>query len=292
MAQNTIAVICDFDGTLCPDTADRLVSKLGLNPGHFWKEVAALVEDGWDPPLAWLNRLLELARRGKIEPVTRELLQTVGRGMELYPGVLDFIDRYRGRLQENAEFRDAGVTINWYIVSAGLEEILKATPAGQLATDIFGCALDYDEHGVAVSVKSAVTFTEKTKFIFAINKGISGEELRRNPYRVNDAMDLADRAIPFEHMVYLGDGPSDIPCFSMIRAQGGKGVGVTPPDDIELRKPYELAEGQRVTVGPYTADYRDSSDLFRMLWRIVDGMAGLIVEKRAQRMRSGPGHQP
>ena len=86
MVQNTIAIICDCDGTLCSDTATKLISKLGLAPDQFWREVAALVEDGWDPPLAWLNRLLELARRGEIEPITRNLLRGVGRSTELYPG--------------------------------------------------------------------------------------------------------------------------------------------------------------------------------------------------------------
>ena len=124
----------------------------------------------------------------------------------------------------------------------------------------------------------------------AINKGITGEELRRNPYRVNDAMEPAERRIPFENMVYVGDGPSDIPCFSMIRHLGGKAIGVMPPDDIELRKPYELAEGNRLTVGPYTADYQEGTDLFKMMMRIVTVIADSILEKREQRIRSSPAH--
>lgn len=290
MAQNVIAIICDCDGTLCSDTATRLVSEVGLDPKEFWKEVGGLVKSGWDPPLAWLNRLLDLARSGEIEPITKEKLQAIGNSTRLYPGALDFIDRLRNRLRENVEFREADVTINWYIVSSGIEEILKTTPAGELATDVFACALDYDGAGHAIAVKGAVTFTEKTKFAFAINKGISGEELRRNPYRVNDAVVPADRPVPFEHMVYIGDGPSDIPCFSLIKAQGGRAIGVMPPEDVQLRKPYELAEGQRLTVGPYTADYSETSDLFRMLWRIVESIADSIVEKRAHRVRPAPGY--
>ena len=288
MAQNVIAVICDCDGTLCPDTASRLVSELGLDPQRFWREVAGLVEGGWDPPLAWLNRLLDLARSGQIKPITREKLQDIGRSMQCYAGTSDFVERLRQRLGENVEFRDADVTVHWYIVSSGIEEILRATPVGALATDVFGCELEYDGAGNAVAVKGAVSFTEKTKFIFAINKGISGEQLRRNPYRVNDALDPADRPVPFEHMVYIGDGPSDIPCFSLIKAQGGRAIGVMPPEDLKLRRPYELAEGKRLTVGPYTADYGDTSDLFKMLWRIVEGIADSIVEKRAHGVRPAP----
>ena len=290
MAQNVIAIICDCDGTLCPDTTHKLVWELGLAPEEFWADVSGLVEDGWDPPLAYLNELLSLARSGDVGPITREALRAVAGTIEFYPGALDFVAHLRERIGENREFRDAGVAIDWYIVSSGIEEILMATPLSELATDVFGCAFQYDAEGNALAVKRAVTFTEKTKFVFSINKGISGEELRRKPYRVNDALNPDERRIPFEHMVYIGDGPSDIPCFSMIKKNKGHAIGVMPPEDVELRKPYELAQGERLTVGPYTADYRDGSDLFKMLWRIVETTANSMLEEKAQRVRPAPRH--
>ena len=290
MTQNVIAIICDCDGTLCPDTTDLLVSELGLGPKEFWQEVSELVENGWDPPLAYLNRLLALARSGEIEPVTRDKLRHVAKAVQFYPGALEFVAALRERLHEKMQFREAGVMIDWYIVSSGIEEILSATPLGDLAMDVFGCAFQYDAEGRAVAVKRSISFTEKTKFVFAINKGISGEELRRNPYRVNDAVLGEERKVPFEHMVYIGDGPSDIPCFSMIKYNKGHAIGVMPPEDLELRKPYELAQGQRLTVGPYTADYTDGSDLFKMVSTIVENIASTILEERAQRTRPGRGH--
>ena len=291
MAQDVIAIICDCDGTLCPDTTNQLVTQLGIDTGQFWsQEVTPLVEQGWDPPLAYLNKLLELPRSRLIDPLTRSKLQAVGESVEFYPGVLDFVRRLRLRASESPGYNEAGVTVEWYIISSGIEDILRATPLGQLATDVFGCAFEFDETGVAVSVKRAVTFTEKTKFIYAINKGIPGDALRRNPYRVNDAMEQQDRRVPFANMVYIGDGPSDIPCFSMIKKADGHAIGVWPPEDHELRRPYELAEGERLTMGPYAADYRDGSDLFKMLSTIVTGITGSILEKREQRVRPAPGH--
>ena len=103
-------------------------------------------------------------------------------------------------------------------------------------------------------------------------------------------MEPTDRRIPFESMVYVGDGPTDIPCFSMIRHLGGKAIGVMTPGDVELRKPYELAEGNRLTVGPYTADYRDESDLFKMMMRVVTSIAESILLKRAQYTRRASTH--
>ncbi|MCY4366397.1 MAG: hypothetical protein OXE17_09270 [Chloroflexi bacterium] len=291
MAQDVIAIICDCDGTLCPDTSDRLVRELGIDSREFWKNrVNPLVEDGWDPPLAYLQQLLVEARESDGGGLTQERLNAVGAGVEFYPGALDFVPRLRALLSANADFAEANVTIEWFIVSSGIEAVLTATPLVTEANEIFGCAYAYDDEGRAVAVKRAVTFTEKTKFIYSINKGISGAELRRNPYRVNDAMGQADRRVPFRNMIYVGDGPSDIPCFSMIRYLGGKAVGVTPPDDSDFRRPYELAEGQRLTVGPYTANYEEGSDLYRMMARLVTGIADSILEEREHSLRRAPSH--
>lgn len=289
MAQTVIAIICDCDGTLCPDTSDAIVRNLGLDSSQFWRQAERLVTAGWDPPLAYLTQLLsEASRTGR--PLTKRMLEDVGRQVVFYPGATDFVQRLASKLQETDDYRRAEVTLEWYIVSSGIEELLRATPAMASAKDIFGCSLEYDAGGTATGVKRVVTFTEKTKFVFAINKGVPGEELRQKPYRVNDAMAPEDRRVPFEHMVYLGDGPSDIPCFSMIKALKGHAIGVTAPEDKEFRKPYELAQGARLTEGPYTADYRDGTDLMKMLSSIVHGIAISIVDKRAQKMRAAPTH--
>ena len=227
MAQDVIAIICDCDGTLCPDTTNQLVRELGIDAEHFWnREVTTLVEQGWDPPLAYLSKLMEITRSRLARPLSKSKLQSVGDSVRLYPGVLDFIQRLRSRLAASSEPHRAGVEIEWYIVSSGIEEVIRASGLGRLATDIFGCSFEFDDAGVAVAVKRTVTFTEKTKFIYAINKGIAGDTLRRDPYRVNDAMEHADRRVPFQNMVYIGDGPSDIPCFSMIKQFGGHAIDV------------------------------------------------------------------
>ena len=291
MPQDIIGIICDCDGTLCPDTTNKLVMDLGIDAADFWEnQVHPLVKDGWDPPLAYLNKLLQTSDGPDVNKLTGPTLRESAAEVQFFPGALDFVERIRGRLSKNPDYREAGISVEWYIVSSGIEEVLRATPLQQFATEIFGCAFEYSQDEQAVSVKRAVTFTEKTKFIYAINKGITGEQLRRDPYRVNDAMESADRRIPFENMVYVGDGPTDIPCFSMIRHLGGKAIGVMTPDDVELKKPYELAEGNRLTVGPYTADYREESDLFKMMTRVVTSIADSILVKRAQQTRRAPTH--
>ncbi len=291
MAQDVIAIICDCDSTLCPDTTTRLLRDLGIDPEVFWNwDVDALVGSGWDHTLAYLHKLLGITSERLIDPLSKQRLEAIGQTVEFYPGALDFVERLRSKLNGNQEYRDAGLSIEWYIVSSGIEDILKATPLGKLTTDVFGCAFEYGPDGCAATVKRSVTFTEKTKFVYAICKGITGDELRRRPYRVNDAMKQEDRRVPFRNMVYIGDGPSDIPCFSMIKNFNGHAVGVWPPEDAELKKSYELAQGDRLTVGPYKADYQEGSDLFRMLWRIVEGIANSMLEERQHQFRSSPSH--
>ena len=174
MAQDVIAIICDCDGTLCPDSTDKLVRELGLVSDQFWKrDVVSLIEDGWDHTLAYLNELLGPTQGRSTGPLTRSKLESVGGDVGFYPGALDFVDRLRGKLSGHAEYWEAGVTVEWYIVSSGIEEVLRATPLGRLASDIFACAFAYDDTGRVVAVKRSVTFTEKTKFIHAIGKGVS-----------------------------------------------------------------------------------------------------------------------
>jgi len=288
--QNTIAIICDCDGTLCPDTTGLLVSRIGGRPSDFWHDVYEAVGEGWDPPIAYMTKLLELARSNSIGCITLDILKEVGQSVNFFPGVLDFVDRLQRRLDTNTDFRAARIKIELSIISGGIEETIKFSAIGQVATGIFGCSFSFDDKGVANGIKRTVTFTEKTKFVFAINKGISTDELRKKPYRVNDVIEHDERRVPFEHMIYVGDGPSDIPCFSMIKFLGGSVVGVMPPENSELRKPYELAQGDRLTIGPYTADYTEGTDLCKMLGRYVHGIADRMLVSRAQKVKPAPSH--
>lgn len=114
-----------------------------------------------------------------------------------------------------------------YRARCGFEEIMNGSKIAPHMKDVFGCTFDvHSKTGVLLFPKSVITFTEKTKFIFAINKGISGSQLRRSPYEVNNSMKEEKRRIPFRNMIYIGDGPSDIPCLSLIRKFDGIGIGV------------------------------------------------------------------
>ena len=279
--QNTIAIICDCDETLAPDTTVFLLDQNNVNQKSFWKKATSMVEAGWDPPLAYMTMIVELMKAGKIKQDTNKKLSELGKAVRPYDGVPDFIAELKTSIRENRDFADAGINLESYIISSGIEDLIKGSNMGRHFTDIFAGRFAEDPRsGQITSVKSSVTFTEKTKFLYAINKGISGPELRRQPYRVNDAITKEERRVAFEYMVYLGDGPSDIPCFSAVKSLGGNCISIVGRDTVN--KGYELARGKRTTVGPYTSNYRNGSDLRLMLDTIINKVGYQIAARKKE----------
>jgi phosphoglycolate phosphatase-like HAD superfamily hydrolase len=235
----------------------------------FWnKEVKKLVGKGWDPPLACIDQILRMLARKKLE-ISNSDLRKLGEKVRLFPGVPDLFQRLNYFVNNRKDFQEAFIRIEFYIISGGFEEIIRGTSIAPEMKDIFGCTF-YERRGRLVP-KSTVTFTEKTKFLYAINKGITGAELRRNPYRVNDVIAENERRIAFKNMIYVGDGPTDIPCFSTIQKSGGKTVGILKYLSkgraviVDKRRAWAIARGERATLGPFNPDYTESSDLYTNL---------------------------
>ncbi len=44
--QNTIAIICDCDETLAPDTTNFLLEQNGVKVKQFWKNITKMVSQG------------------------------------------------------------------------------------------------------------------------------------------------------------------------------------------------------------------------------------------------------
>lgn len=264
MKEPVIAIIFDFDETLGPDTISLFLKQQGVAPDRFWKEVEQMVEEGWDPPLAYMHKLLWMFyQEGKLD-LSKNALVKAGKKLKLFPGLPEVLEELKIFVLKNPDLKKAKVALEFYIISGGLEEMVRATTLSKYIDGIFGCNFAYEKKGIPIGVKSAISFTEKTRYIHGIRKGVSIQDLRSNPYRINDAIRKEEERIPFEQMIYIGDGPSDIPCLSTITNNGGTGIGVSAPFGT-FKKGYELARGKRITVGPYTANYKKSSDMRKVL---------------------------
>ena len=254
----TIAIICDCDNTLAPDTTSSLLEDNGIDLDSFWKDISHQVEMGWDPPIAWMTEIANLIKEGKIAQDTNSKLTEFGKTVTTFPGASEFITELNESLGKEHD-----ITVEGYVVSCGIESLMQGTTLSESFTEIFGSSF-YEKDGLIAGVKSSITFTEKTKFIFAINKGIS--DIREEPYKVNKFIEKEKRNIPFENMIYLGDGASDIPCFSMIKSLGGYCIGIDI--DSKWHKDFQL-ELRKREMTAFKPDYREGSELRKKLQELI-----------------------
>jgi len=268
MSEPVIAVIFDFDETLGPDTISFFLKEQGINVDKFWREAKEMIKEEWDPPFAYMYLMLKLAKTGKLD-ISEKVLTKIGKKLPLFPGLPEALGELKNYVKVNKELKDTKIKLEFYIISGGLEELIRSTKVASYMDGIFGSNFAYSKKsGEPIGIKSAISFTEKTRFVHGIRKGISVSDLRKNPYRINDAILGAMQRVPFPQMIYLGDGPSDIPCLSAITNNGGTGIGVSAPFGT-FKKGYELARGKRITVGPYTGNYKKGSDMRKVLEETV-----------------------
>lgn len=225
-----LAVIFDFDDTLVPDSTTKLLREHGINPKTFWgRDAKALVRTGYDPSLAYLKLLVDnIGPRRPLGLLDRKGLKKFGSTLDkdFYQGIPQLFDDLRSIVRKTKVGE-----IEFYIVSGGLQDVVEGSKTvRKYFSGVYACELADDEDtGTLRYVKRCITFTEKTRYLFEINKGIEARQARRNPYLVNKDIAPAHRKVPFKNMIYVGDGLTDIPCFSLLKQLGGTAFGVFEP---------------------------------------------------------------
>jgi phosphoserine phosphatase len=274
-AAGVIACVFDFDETLAPDSTTRFLAERGVDPTVFWTETRNRAEAGWDPTLAWLNLFLDsCGPGGPLGVVTNADLRAFGASIEseLYTGIKDLVSDLRDTA---AAYRD--MQIEFYIVSGGLRVLIEGCEFVQREfTSVYGCEFE-ELDGKVAQIKRCITFTEKTRYLFEINKGIRQQEADRSPYLVNRAVGPDDRRVPFANMIYVGDGLTDIPCFSLLQRSGGLAFGVfeASKEGKAKRALTEFLQQGRV-LGMYAPRYGPDDDLGSLLRASVATMCSRI----------------
>lgn len=282
--QEVIAVIFDFDDTLAPDTTSALLADFGIDTNRFWKEeVRSLVQDGYDQAVAWLTLIAELTAPGEpLEDLSLQRLEEFGSRVErmLYPGLPGLLDDLRGYANDTRDVR-----VEFYIVSGGLKELLAGSEFVRRNFEgVYASQLGvHPVTGRLSRLKRVVTFTEKTRYLFEINKGIAPSDALANPYLVNRDVEEADRRVPFGNMVYVGDGLTDIPCFSLLKRAGGTPFGVFDPSREESAKRafLDFLLPERV-VGMHAPRYGPTDELGALIRTAVRAKIASAAVKRAQ----------
>ncbi len=269
-----IAIAYDFDGTLAPGNMQQhsFIPSLGIDSSTFWSEVKTIArENDMNEILAYMHHMLKKAKEKDIQ-ITKKAFVDHGKGMPLFPGVTE----YFGKINDYA--RSKGIFIEHYIISSGLRDILKGTPIYKEFEMVFASAYKYDVNEVAEWPALAIDYTNKTQFLFRINKGVKNSWDNES---INKYMPESERPMPFNRMIYLGDGETDIPAMKMINYQGGKSIAVYNPDTKTTagkkakKITQELVEQGRANyVAP--ANYSEGSSLYKIIELCIDSMAAEI----------------
>ncbi|WP_297800507.1 haloacid dehalogenase-like hydrolase [uncultured Brevundimonas sp.] len=263
------ALIYDFDGTLARGNMQEVsfIPSVGMDIGAFWGEAEALTKGAdADGILMYMQLMLKHARDKGIS-ITKDMLAEHGHDVALFDGLRDlsWFDRI------NAFGAKYNLEIEHYIISAGLEEMIDGTPIRPALTHVFASHYVYDDKGEAAWPAVGVNYTTKTQYLFRINKGVKNHWEHE---RVNHFIPDEDRPIPFDRMIFLGDGDTDVPTMKMMHTKGGFSIAVYDPrsNEKDQKKVYSLISEDRVNFVA-AADYTEGSALDL----IVKGLIGRIA---------------
>lgn len=258
-----VAIMYDFDKTLCTKDMQEytFIPNVGLKPKDFWTESNQLAkEKKMDAILAYMYLMLEKAHAARVS-IRRDEFVKMGQDLKFFPGVVDWF----GRINRIGD--ELGLTVEHYIISSGLHEIIEGSSIYKEFKDVFACEYLYNENDVACWPKNAVNYTTKTQFLFRINKGVLdiSNDNDLNTYTPED-----DRPVPFRNMIYIGDGLTDVPCMKLVKINGGYSIAVYQRG--KKSKVEDLITNNRVNfIEP--ADYSENSDLDKTVYKILSKMS-------------------
>lgn len=258
-----VALIYDFDGTLSPGNMQEFgfIQAIGKSPAEFWS-MSDKIAEGQDASniLSYMKLMYDEAKKAGIS-LKREKFRSFGKSIGLFDGVKEWF----GLVNEYGKTK--GVVIEHYINSSGLAEMIEGSPIAGEFKRIFACSFLYDSKGNAVWPGVAVDYTAKTQFIFKINKGILS--IRDNKL-VNESQLEENKRIPFPHMIYFGDGETDVPCMKIVKMFGGNSIAVynqdMPGKHETARKLLKQKRVNFITPACYTRDSRT----FKVVCSIID----------------------
>ncbi|MCJ7575142.1 MAG: haloacid dehalogenase-like hydrolase [Dehalococcoidia bacterium] len=261
-----MAIAYDFDGTLSPGNMQEhsFLPNIGITPNEFWKSAEELArEHEADSVLTYMNLMLNKAKAAG-KSIRREDFISHGKSVRLFKGVRTWfkhINEYGKKLELKVEH---------YVISSGLREMIEGTPIFGEFKRIYASSFKYDPSGVAEWPALALNFTTKTQYLFRINKGVL--DVFDNK-KINEYVPMEERPIPFSRIIFIGDGETDIPCFSLVKSLGGHSIAVYKPKTRGAkRRANRLITDGRVNFIT-KADFTHGSEATEIVKAIMDKIA-------------------
>ena len=267
-----LAIAYDFDGTLAAGNMQEhsFLPEIGIKPKRFWAEVRkCAAENDMDQILAYMHLMLKHAQAKDVS-IRRSSFVRHGAEIEFFPGVkkwFKLINKFANK---------HGVNIQHYIISSGLRELVEGTPLAKEFTYIFASGFMYDQDQIARWPALAVNYTNKTQYLFRINKGILNSH---NNDRINKFIPEDDRPVPFTNMVYIGDGETDVPSMKMVKYKGGHAIAVYDPKKRKTSKSPSPKSIAQKLITEDRADYAVAADYSK--GQQLDQIVKSIIEATA-----------
>ena len=288
---NIIAIVWDFDKTLIRGYMENPIFKdYGVDPKAFWDETNALPKKYWEeqgvrvnPDTIYLNQMINYTKRGDFRGLNNEKLRSYGAKLDFYDGVPDIFERTKKAIETNPIYNEYDIKVEHYIVSTGLKEIICGSPVKQHVSGIWGCEFieAETENGKEISeIGYTIDNTTKTRALFEINKGVG----KKDGVDVNTRLPEEYRRVHFINMVYVADGPSDIPAFSVVNNNGGATFAVYPKGDRRAMEQVEqMRKDGRVNMFA-EADYSDDTTVSMWLDNKIKEFAEKIKSSEKEKL--------
>ena len=269
-----IALVFDFDGTLAPNAVKQLLEMVGEDPEQFKKrEQDPLEKEGWDSLIAMMYSLLKLSEANKDFALTPEWFKEKARQIKLYEGVEEMFGKVRGWVKEVVD----DVEVEFYLLSSGLLDLYKHTGIAGEFKAMWGSEFHFGGEGKATFIKQVLTHPEKMHYILQLAKGVGGPNSPSDVYK-----EVADEDwhVPLDQLIYIGDGISDMPAFSLMNDHGGIALGVVDAQKMGDWKGYkDMHKGRRVQ-NLSKADYAEDSELMQSLSLSIKSVAHIVALRK------------
>lgn len=283
-AQNILAIIYDFDQTLIPYFMQRvLFDKYRIDEKKFWRDNEDLIAEAegqgvnLEEEFAYMTTVLRYVELGKFPRLSNSTLRELGSNLDFYPGLPDFFQNIKSRIEDNPVSKNAGITLEHYVISMGFGETIKGSAIGPYLNGVFGSEF-LESNGVIHYTARAIGFMKKTQYLHALNKGVNIHP----DIDVNDVVKKEERRIPFENMIYVGDGFTDIPCFATLNIRGGESMCVYDSSSSKsIGEARQLLSDRRV-VSMSPADYRVGSDFYEKVSSLLRIKADRVAWKKGR----------
>lgn len=315
--QNIIAMVWDCDKTLISSyMQEPLFRHFNVDGGKFWAEVNALKARygaqgiSVNSDTCYLNHILTYVKAGLFKGLSNKLLREFGKELKFYPGLPGFFGDVKKLIEEDPKYKAFDIRLEHYVVSTGFAETIRGSAIANFVDGIFGCEFIEDvlqpgfldagssqnppatageNNGEISQIACALDNTSKTRYIFEINKGSNKypETIDVNSYIARDV-----RRVPFQNMVYIADGPSDVPAFSILNNNGGSTFAVYPKGDVKGFKQVDALrrDGRVQMFGE--ADYSPATQSWMWLTEKARAIADKIVEVKQAAIRNSAGAPP